>query len=193
MFRKKKVLEVIRQNKNTLEFSDEEILTIFKEFSDLKCETSKIRVIDYFLLCNHAFHENYPKMCIIQGNKKLRYNQRFESSPHPCYQISPFQNALIIASLNDLTGEPVRIFKYEPAILKNPIYLNDLYELEPNFDLYNVFIKSYDTVVLVKNFEQLSPEDEVFCISKDSLTYNYCGCNLGFSIIIKYSPGSCFF
>ena len=185
MFRKKTVLEVTRQNYGLIAFSDAEIFSIFRNFADVKCKTEKIGFINYYELCQKSFYEKYL-LNIIQEDKIIRSTD-MESAP--CYRMDPFKNATIIAAIMP-NLDFVEIFRYNPEPFKGTIYLDEFYDLEPNFGLYNVYVKYEDgTLHLAENFEELSRDDEIFCISKSSLPYSHHGSNYNFSITLQYRPG----
>ncbi len=186
MFKKKTVLEVVRQNYGLIAFSDAEITSIFRNFADVKCKTKKIESINYYELCQKSFYGKYL-LNIIQEDSPIIHSTDMRSEP--CYRMNPFKNAIIIATILP-NLDFVRIFRYNPKPFKGTICLDEFYDLEPNFELYNVFTKlSNGTLHPIKNFEELSRDDEIFCISKSSLPYSHHGSDYNFSITLQYRPG----
>lgn len=185
MFRKKTVLEVVRQNHGLIAFSDAEISSIFHNFADVKCKTEKIEFINYYELCQKSFYEKYL-LNIIQEDKIIRST---DMESEPFYRMNPFKSATIIATIQP-NLDFVRIFRYKPEPYKGIIQFDEFYNLEPNFELYHVYVKYKDgTLHLVENFEELSRDDEIFCISKPSLPYSHHGSDYNFSITLQYRPG----
>lgn len=106
----------------------------------------------------------------------------------PFYRMNPFKNATIIAAILPALNF-VRIFRYNPKPYKGIIQLDEHYDLEPNFELYHVYAKYKDgSLHLVENFEELTHDNEIFCISKPSLPYSHHGSDYNFSITLQYRP-----
>lgn len=174
----KTVLEVISGYRGVIKLSKEELSCIFETWAEIKCSSSKIKWIDFGKLCK-LNHNNKYRLTVIQGNQTFSYYD----NPAPCYQMNPFESALVFASKIKSKHNSVKILRYDPVPFKSTIYLKDYWELEPNFKLYDVFTKTADGILdVVRDFSELHAKSEIIAISKSNQAIP------DFTFVLMYCP-----
>lgn len=115
-------------------------------------------------ICRHkAFgcDLNYYKLFNLSPQNSLHIFQ--DSKKESVTTMNPFMDAIVI-SVN-YTTKLCQIHKFHPWAFTQVIMLNQMYDIRPNFDLYNVFRTDGTKVT---KFEELRVGEEFIAISKQS-------------------------
>lgn len=184
MFRKKTVLEVL--DTHNIALSDEMVLNIRKSFNRVKCK-SKIKELNYRQICHLRDKNINSWVDILQGDKII-------NSPNSCWQMNPFEDAIIIVttthSIFGFFWSTCRVFIYRQAPFSEVIILPNLNLLEPNFNLFNVYLDNGSLLNEYKDLVNPSLSEEIICISKDTLHYKYCEEEQTIRIIMRFYRGN---
>lgn len=185
MIRKKKLVDVIEPFFNQRSLTDELYGQILRRYSQSFACSSKVSEIDYSELCNLR-----RSLSIIQNGKifdtdlRNSFHQVHESI-NACYQINPFNSALVIAN-SPRSTESYEVFSYKPYAFDKMIQLPYISCFKYLFEYFNVY-KSDGS--LAGELEDLYGETEVFAVSKQLLHYDYCEKDYPLHIILRWYAG----
>lgn len=190
MIRNKNLVDVIRPLLNEMPLLDDEAYgRIMKKYSPACRCSATVKMLDYFELCKLSNNHCY-NITIIQNGKifEMELNNYFYGRYEhisACYQINPFNEAIVVAE-NNCKYNSYKIFCYEPYAFDRSITLPDISCLKYLFVYFNVYKQDGS---LAQNFDELKEETEVVAISKQSLTYTCHTRNYPIRIILRWYNG----